>query len=104
VFKTYCFDLDGTLCSNESLDYNEAKPFVDRIAMVNKLYDDGHTILIETARGSVSGVNWRDITEAQLNNWGVKHHTLRVGVKLAADIYIDDKAIKDIDFFYNNIK
>lgn len=99
MYNKYCFDLDGTLCTKENLDYNKSKPFIERINLVNKLYDDGHTILIDTARGSVSGINWEDLTKTQLKKWGVKYHKLRVGVKLDADIYIDDKGINDIDFF-----
>ena len=48
----YCFDLDGTLCTKRQLDYQNAEPFVDRILHVNKLYDEGHTIVYWTARGS----------------------------------------------------
>ena len=42
---TYCFDLDGTLCSHEP-DYNLALPFYDRIEKVNKLYYEGNAIII----------------------------------------------------------
>ena len=34
-----------------------------------------------------------------MSDWGVKHHTLRVGGKLNADIFVDDKAISDKLFF-----
>ena len=37
-------------------------------------------------------------TKNQLIEWGVKHHDLFLG-KPAADFYIDDKGIKDEDFF-----
>jgi hypothetical protein len=95
----YCFDLDGTLCTNTDGDYLNAKPFHERINLVNKLYNDGNTILIDTARGSTTGINWEDITSSQLKDWGVNYHKLRVGIKLNADIFIDDKAINDNIFF-----
>lgn len=95
----YCFDLDGTLCTNTDGDYEKAVPFLDRIEVVNKLYDEGHQIKIDTARGSTTGINWTELTAKQLKEWGVKHHHLRVGVKLNADIFIDDKGISDKDFF-----
>ena len=95
---TYCFDLDGTLCSHEE-DYAQAKPFEKRIDIVNNLYRDGHIIVIDTARGSTTGIDWFDITESQLKRWGVSYHTLRVGSKIGADVYIDDKAINDKDYF-----
>jgi hypothetical protein len=94
----YLFDLDNTLCTHET-DYNDAKPHKDRIEKVNKLYDDGHDIIIDTARGYKTGINWRELTEKQLKDWGVKYHMLRTGVKIYADFYIDDRGIKDTDFF-----
>jgi hypothetical protein len=94
----YCFDLDGTLCSHED-DYNLALPFPDRINKVNILYSEGNTILIDTARGSTTGIDWTELTKNQLSQWGVRYHTLRLGVKLHADIFIDDKAISESDFF-----
>lgn len=96
--KIYCFDLDGTLCTINDGKYDKAKPYLDRINKVNELYDSGNHIIIETARGSVSGVNWYKLTNKQLNEWGVKFHKLRTGVKIYADIYIDDKA-SDLKFF-----
>lgn len=94
----YCFDLDGTLCTIEK-NYSDAEPKLERIAEVNELYDSGHTILIDTARGSTTGIDWKEVTEKQLHKWKVKYHHLRTGVKLHADIFVDDKGINDKDFF-----
>ncbi len=104
--KTLVVDLDGTLCSNagEDADYNSCFPYPHRISVINKLYDAGAKIIIDTARGNTTGIDWTDVTESQLQNWGVKYHTLRVGVKFSADYYIDDKAINDIDFFEEHFK
>lgn len=95
----YCFDLDGTLCSQEIEDYTKAVPNKERIAILNGLYEDGHTIVIDSARGSATGKRWFKTTVEQLDSWGVKYHRLRVGAKVAADIYVDDKAENDEDFF-----
>ena len=95
----YCFDLDNTICVTIHNRYEEAQPLVERINMVNELYDQGHTIIIETARGCVSGKNWWYFTTDQLKSWGVKYHSLRTGVKWGADFFIDDKGINDKDFF-----
>ena len=46
----YCFDLDNTLCNTEG-NYYESYPIQSRIDKVNKLYDEGNTIIIDTARG-----------------------------------------------------
>jgi len=89
--KTYCFDIDGTLCSNTEGEYADAKPFTDRVAIVNKLFEDGHQILLLTARGATTGIDWRDLTEKQMADWGVCYHELYL-TKPTAHIYIDDKA------------
>ena len=95
----YCFDLDGTLCHTEGSDYMNSVPMQERIDVVNRLFDEDNTILIDTARGSGSGINWLDETKEQLERWKVKHHKLRVRVKFHADVFIDDKGISDKDFF-----
>lgn len=94
---TYVFDLDGTLCSHEE-DYENAKPFPNRIKKLNKLFKK-YKIIIDTARGSTTGIDWEKITKKQLDKWKVKYDILRVGKKLYADYYVDDKAINDKDFF-----
>ena len=47
----YVFDIDGTICTNTAGEYENAKPFRDRIVKINKLYDDGNVIIFQTARG-----------------------------------------------------
>ncbi|MGE5467644.1 MAG: hypothetical protein ACM3Y9_09500 [Ignavibacteria bacterium] len=89
---SYCFDIDGTLCTNTEGDYESAEPYPDVIAEVNRLYDAGHTILLLTARGSATGIDWRPVTERQMTDWGVRYHALFFG-KPSADIYVDDKAV-----------
>ncbi len=97
----YCFDLDGTLCEQKTLAYDQAQPYKDRINIVNSLYDEGHHIIIDTARGSgaTKGKDWYDITKNQLDSWGLKYHELRTGVKFSADVYVDDKGRNAHDFF-----
>lgn len=94
---TYCFDIDGTLCDQVGPDYFLAPPFRSRIEKVNSLFDEGHRIVLFTARGSKSGIDWRDATITQLKEWGVRYHELILG-KPHADIYIDDKSIHP-DYF-----
>ena len=100
----YCFDLDNTLCNTKGNWYEKATPKVDRIEIVNKLYDEGNTIFIDTATGCVSGKNWFYYTTDQLKEWSVKYHTLRTGVKFGADIFVDDKGFNDKVFFDGNSK
>lgn len=94
----YCFDLDDTLCKFTG-EHIKAIPYPERIAKVNKLYDQGHTIVIETARGSESGIDYFEMTQKQLKDWGLKYHQLRTGKKIFADVYVDDRAINEKDFF-----
>tara|TARA_B100000886_G_scaffold305661_1_gene237534 strand:+ start:30291 stop:30593 length:303 start_codon:yes stop_codon:yes gene_type:complete len=98
----YCFDIDGTLCSNTFGEYEKAKPIKNRIEYVNELYDQGHVIKLLTARGSTTKIDWRKLTESQLIDWGVKYTTLMLG-KPEADIYIDDKGLSDKEFFKDSL-
>ena len=101
---TYVFDLDHTLCDTKkkedgNWDYIGAEPFLERILKVNEIYELGNEVIIETARGCVSGKDWYDPTFQQLKKWGLKFTKLRTGVKFAADLYVDDKAINSEEFF-----
>jgi ribonucleotide monophosphatase NagD (HAD superfamily) len=95
--KTYCFDIDGTLCEQKSKDYSLARPFPERVAKVNSLYEQGNTIILFTARGSQSGIDWTKVTLAQLKSWGLRYHELITG-KPHADVYVDDKAVNPEHF------
>lgn len=102
--KRYVFDLDNTLCdtkknSEGNWDYLNALPFYDRIEKVNKLFEEGNYIIIETARGCSSKKNWYIETYNQLISFGLKFNELRTGVKFNADFFIDDKAINSENFF-----
>ena len=79
--------------------YKESTPIKGRIDKVNKLYEQGNKIIIDTARGSTSGIDYYDLTFNQLNKWNCKFHILRTGLKFPSDFYIDDKAINHKDFF-----
>ena len=95
----YCFDIDGTICTlTHGSQYERAKPFPDMIECINRLYDEGHTIKLFTARGSVTGINWTIQTIAQLELWGVKRHELIMNQKPHYDLLIDDKAINVEDW------
>ena len=96
----YCFDLDGTICDTplrqEDLKpgYLESTPYPFMVEQVNQLYDEGNHIIIMTARGRGSGIDWTKLTIEQLDRWGVKYHDLEpMFHKPTADIFIDDKGI-----------
>jgi hypothetical protein len=91
--RTFCFDIDGviaTLVPNN--EYDRATPQRDIIEMINTLFDLGNTIILFTARGSLSGIDWTNLTRQQMDGWGVKYHNLIFG-KPAADYYVDDKCL-----------
>lgn len=88
----YIVDIDNTICYQDfPSNYPNSIPYLDRIAKVNKLFDEGHEIIYWTARGMVSGKDWRDLTLKQLSEWGCKYHELWMK-KPAYDVWIDDKA------------
>lgn len=90
----YVVDIDGTICSQEK-DYSKAQPFLNRIEKINNLYDNGHYVVYFTARGTETGIDWREVTENQFKKWNVKYHELIFG-KPSADYYIDDR-MEDIE-------
>ncbi len=95
----YCFDIDGTLChtpNNEKgkPDYENAQPLPFMVEQVNRLYDEGNYIIMQTARGKGSGIDHTELTKKQLSDWGYKYHELfPMFCKPTADIFIDDKGI-----------
>ena len=97
----YYVDIDGTICTqenkNEASDYSKAEPRQNQIAKINKLYDEGHTIVYWTARGTLTQKMWFNTTLKQLQDWGCKFHELRMG-KPAYDLFIDDKNINSEEF------
>ncbi len=94
--KKIFVDVDKVLCTQqESTAYDKAEPIYENIAKINKLYDDGHTIIIWTARGSTTGIDWSAITAEQMHKWGVHFHELRIG-KPAYDFIIDDRALSGV--------
>ena len=103
----YVFDIDGTICTKAvNFDYEGSKPIKKRIDIVNRLYKENHTIIFQTARGMGRFDNiqekaidkFYEMTKKQLSDWGVKYHMLFLG-KPAGDLYVDDKGMRDIDFF-----
>ncbi len=88
---TLIFDIDGTLCTQEK-NYADAKPIYSVIDKLNKKYDEGYKIVLFTARGTETGIDWREITEQQLNAWGVKYHDLLFKKPFGIQ-YIDDRGV-----------
>lgn len=89
----FVFDIDGVIAKyREDLDYSKAGPDQEMISIINRLYDRGNYIVLFTARGYTTGIDWRSVTEHQLKEWGIKFHELKFG-KPDASFYIDDKML-----------
>ena len=91
-------DLDNTLCFTTGNDYNNSTPITERVRYVNELKQQGNHITIWTARGARSGIDHRELTIKQLNDWCVQYDELLMG-KPNYDIYIDDKSF-NVDTFW----
>ena len=95
----YFVDIDGTICTDTKGQYATSIPFPGKIDQVNKLYDEGHTVIYWTSRGMTraSGNIHKayeycyELTKQQLLQWGVKFHELRMG-KPYYDVFFEDKS------------
>jgi capsule biosynthesis phosphatase len=107
-----CFDLDNTLVTNPTVpnDYSTVKPIPKMIQLLQYLKQNGHEIIIHTARRmkthkSNVGKVIKDIalvTIQTLEKFNIEYDELIFG-KPIADIYIDDKALNpymnDISYY-----
>lgn len=89
--RRFVIDIDGVIAKfRYDLDYKCAEPDLEVIKLVNYLYLKGNNIILFTARGYKSGIDWSDVTKEQLKKWNVHYHELLFG-KPNSDYYIDDK-------------
>ncbi|HEY0740060.1 MAG TPA: hypothetical protein VGD40_01310 [Chryseosolibacter sp.] len=82
-------DLDGTICTEEkTYSRSLAKPLPGAIENVNRLFSEGHIIIIYSAR------TWMEyeMTADWLKRHDVHFHQLVMG-KPVGDLWIDDRAI-----------
>jgi len=92
-------DIDETICvTPPNRDYTKSTPIKKNIKKINDLYDEGHTIIYWTARGSGSGKDHSKITQKQMKEWKAKFHELKLG-KPMYDLFICDKAVNSRDYF-----
>ena len=88
--KVIAIDMDGVICSEErTFDRPLALPITGALEAVNQLHQQGHTLIIWTARG------WEQYktTEDWLSRHGFQYHVLLMG-KPIVDHFIDDRAIR----------
>lgn len=97
-----CFDLDNTLVTYPTIpnDYSSVKPITKNIKLLHNLKNNGHEIIIYTARRMLThkgdiGKVIKDIALVTINSlekFDIPYDELIFG-KPIADIYIDDRAI-----------
>jgi hypothetical protein len=84
-------DIDGTICESLNSDYPNSKPIQESIDKINKLFNEGNTIIYWTARGQNSGIDWTELTNTQLREWGCLFHEIICNEKPNYDLMICDK-------------
>jgi hypothetical protein len=87
-------DIDNTICKTQGNDYWNAEPIPEAIKKINRLFDEGNTIIYWSARGGTSGKDWTYFTDKQLRFWDCKFHFLIMNEKLDFDLIVDDRAVK----------
>ena len=97
-----CFDLDNTLVTYPTVpnDYSTVKPIQPMIQLARKMKEEGHTIIIHTARrmkthNHNTGAVLKDIgriTFDTLEKFEIPYDEILFG-KPIADMYIDDRAM-----------
>jgi len=96
--KIIYIDIDETICETpNNRDYTKSSPIRENIEKANSLYESGNKIVYWTARGTISGEDWRDVTVKQFEEWGVRYHDLKFG-KPYYDLFIDDKNMNAKDW------
>ena len=62
-------DIDDTICYREGteLDYNNSKPYLQRIEKINKLFEEKNYYLLDYKKNK-TGINWFQITYNHLIN------------------------------------
>lgn len=92
----FIFDIDDTILISTIEKDGSYKMIGENLKLIiklNRLYDNGHQIILWTGR------HWNHLatTQKQLFSAGVKYHTLVMG-KPVVDFYVDDKAIRPDEF------
>jgi capsule biosynthesis phosphatase len=121
--KRFCFDLDNTLvtyppCINGIKLYQQVKPITKNIELLRKLKNEGHYIIIYTARrmvthnsniGKINAEQGKIIFDT-LEKFNIPFDEIYFG-KPYADYYIDDSAInafsnleKELGFYNTKVE
>jgi capsule biosynthesis phosphatase len=110
-WKTIICDVDDTISVTTTHDWENATPNNAVINKINKLYNNGWTVILMTARGQVScngnfktaAEKYRTKMEAWLKKHEVKYHMLSFE-KYLASYYVDDKSLTPQQFIDLDIR
>ncbi len=105
MHKIYVFDLDLTICIPQDFDdterrYAQAEPITKMIENMRRIHQNGHRIVIHTARRMLTHKgdllmieqDVGEVTRRWLKEHNVPYDELIFG-KPYGDFYIDDKAV-----------
>jgi CMP-N,N'-diacetyllegionaminic acid synthase len=90
-------DIDNTICNSVEDDYTNSTPILENVAKVKSLIQEGHEVSFWTARGTVTGKDWTDVTNQQLESWGLGGIPVIFG-KPYFDLFIDDRVMNVEDW------
>ena len=98
--KIFIFDIDNTICTTIGSNYDNAKPKIRMIKLVNSLKKNGHYIKIFTSRymgrnkdnSKLVKQKYTKKIKKQIDSWGVKYDEL-ILAKPSYDYFIDDKTL-----------
>lgn len=89
-------DIDGVLCTDLHEKFRDAKKIQENVDILNWLYDQGHHIMIYTARGrKEKDKDAKKDSIKQLDEWGVKYNEFRID-KPFFDIVVEDKSFQSL--------
>ncbi len=106
IQETICFDIDGVIANlTPNNNYELASCNYEVVELINDLKLQGFKIVLYTARGSKTGIDWTELTKTQMKEWNVNYDELYFG-KPAALYYVDDRliSIENLKTLLNNLK
>jgi len=88
--KRFCFDLENTLIMVKNGDYLSSTPISQNVAVLRRLYRQGHIIILQTSEQDAGG---QSVSILQvLKELNIEFHEIHFS-KPKADFYIDDRAV-----------
>lgn len=98
----FVFDIDGTILYSkfDGKNYYDIVTRPGMLIAINNLYDQGHTIILQTAR------HWDKFEQTKKQLQGFKYHNLIMG-NIPADYYINDRGFTPdgfINLYEANLK